>query len=73
MSEQAQAPCAICHEAMFDSEFGPMCRGALASWRHVDDRWKRSFAGHPESNPNERAYLEKFGAPPGEQMTRPGS
>jgi hypothetical protein len=73
MSEQAPATCPICHEQMFDSEFGPMCRRALQSWKHVDERWKRSFAGHPEVNPEERAYLEKYGTPPNAEVAPLGS
>ena len=64
MGEQVSTTCPVCHEALFDSEFGPMCLRALQSWKHVDDRWKHSFAGHPEINREERHYLEKHGMPP---------
>jgi hypothetical protein len=63
MDEQRTNDCPVCHKPMMDSEFGPMCRRALQSWKCVDERWKRSFAGHPEVNPAEREYLEKFGIP----------
>ena len=56
--------CPVCHKPMMDSEFGRMCNGALHSWKQVDERWKHSFAGHPEVNSSEREYLEKYGMPP---------
>lgn len=64
MSDSATHPCPVCHKPMMDTEFGPMCNGALHSWKCVDERWKRSFAGHPEVNPSEREFLEKHGMPP---------
>ena len=64
MGDEPEAMCRVCHEPMFASELGPMCRRALQSWKRVDDRWKRSFAGHPEVNPAEREFLEKHGVPP---------
>ena len=69
MGDETASACPICHEPTMDSEFGPMCRRALQSWKRVEDRWKRSFAGHPEANPAEREYLEKYGPPPAEATT----
>ena len=64
MGETNAEDCRVCHKPMIDSEFGNMCSGALHSWKWVDDHWKRSFAGHPEVNPREREYLDKYGMPP---------
>jgi hypothetical protein len=50
---------------MMDTEFGPICRRALRSWKLVGDHWRRSFAGHPESNPGELEYLRAHGMPDG--------
>jgi len=63
MNEKERANCPICGEVMMDTDFGPMCWRALKSWKRVGDQWKRSFAGHPESNAAERQYLEAHGLP----------
>jgi len=64
MTELAKTTeCRICHQALLETEYGVMCRGALASWKWEVDHWRRSFAGHPEVNPDERRYLDKHGQP----------
>ena len=72
MGDLSAEGCPVCHKPMMESEFGPMCRRALQSWKHVDERWKRSFAGHPEVNPAEREYLEKHGIPQDPEAATPG-
>jgi hypothetical protein len=63
MTEKTKMACRICKLPLLETEFGVMCRGALGSWKWEVDHWRRSFAGHPEVNPDERRYLEKHGQP----------
>ena len=63
MTEKTTMACRFCKQPLFETEFGVMCRGALASWKWDVDHWRRSFAGHPEINPDERRYLQKHGQP----------
>jgi hypothetical protein len=65
MSKKPTEICPKCRQQMMETEFGPMCRRALKSWKRVDDHWRRSFGGHPETNPDEVEYLEKYGMPEG--------
>ena len=63
MTEQIAQECRTCKQPMLETEWGPMCRRALQGWRWTDDHWRRPFAGHPESNPDEIEYLKKHGKP----------
>jgi len=63
MTEKTVMSCRFCKQPLFETEFGVMCRGGLASWTWDADHWRRSFAEHPENNPDERRYLQKYGQP----------
>ena len=63
MTENQAILCRYCKQPMMRTELGVMCRNALATYKWEVDHWRRSFAGHPEVNPDELRYLQRHGQP----------